>query len=98
VSKSECRCERDLSAEETMTSKGKIIALYNDMLALTEDEPAITTGEVDIHFWHGERRLLTLHQFIGFGEIVPTMRYLSCEKEIPIEEITLSCEKGGDKG
>lgn len=94
----ECQCERDLSPGEKLTTKEKIIKLYNALEALTEEMPDLTTGEVDIHFWHGERRLLTLQQFLGFDEIVPTMRYLACKKEIPIAEITLSCGKGGDKG
>lgn len=81
-----------------MGSKKRIIQLYNDLLALAEAEPEIARGEVDIHFWHGERRLLTLHQFLGFDEIVPTMQFLAYEKQIPMAEITLSCGKGGDTG
>ena len=93
----ECQCERGLSPREKLTTKEKIIKLYNEMLALTELEPEITKAEVDTHFWRGERRLLTLHGFCGFDEIVPTIRLLACEKGIAIAEITLSCEKGGDK-
>ena len=98
MSVNECQCERELPAADKLTTKEKILKLYNDMLALTEEDEELTRAGVDTHFWHGDRRLLTLHQFCGFDEIVLTMRLLACEKGIPIGEITLSCEKGGDKG